>query len=167
MIRMRGTNQNAADWLLVLLAAWCVSCRGPICDSVGCIVAETVTVTGIPTDGHSWLVTVCAGGYPCESGTIDVYQSVTLTEVGDASATQDGESATATTTRPTASKIDLTVSLTGGVVTEGRQVRVTVKDASGTELKAVDHTVHLASTNVGGEDCPVMCPESRTTASVP
>jgi hypothetical protein len=142
---------------VVLVAVWLVACHGPYCDSVACIEAETVTVTGIPSGGHPWSVTVCTDTSDCASGTVDIYQSVVLVGPGDASATTGRVSAD--------SRIELSVSMDGAVVTDGRPVHVTVRDAKGDDVTTVDHIIHLASENVGDSDCPVMCPESRVTGS--
>jgi hypothetical protein len=142
-------------WEVSLVAAWLAACQGADCDSAACIVEETVTVTGILSNGHPWSVTVCTDTSDCASGTVDIYQAVALVGHGDAGAT--------TSRVLSDSKVQLTVDLGGSVVSDGRPVHVTIKDAMGNDVTSVEHVIHLATENVGGQDCPVMCPESHVT----
>ena len=139
----------------VLVTVWLGACHGPYCDSVACIVAETVTVTGLPSGGHPWSITACTDTSNCASGTIDIYQTVGLVGSGDLSATTGQVSSD--------SKVELSVSFGGAVVTDGRAVHVTIKNAKGDDVASIDHVIRLASENVGDSDCPVMCRESRVT----
>jgi hypothetical protein len=131
-----------------------LSCRGPECDSPGCTVGETLSVTGIPASGAPWSVSVCTDTSACATTTIDVYE---LRSSGNAGFT---------TGRPVNGSIDLTVTLTGAVVTEGRPVHLTVADVAGHTVTSLDHVVHLEPETLGGASCQVQCLGSHATKAL-
>jgi hypothetical protein len=75
LVALRRLRLVAPACAGALTFAWLTSCRGPECDSPGCIVAETLSVTGIPATGAPWSVTVCTDGSDCATTTIGVYES--------------------------------------------------------------------------------------------
>jgi hypothetical protein len=71
-----------------------------------------------------------------------------------------------TTDRPANGLINLTVELTGTVVTEGRPVHLTVADAAGHTVTSLDHVVHLEPETIGDSSCQVQCTGSHATKAL-